>query len=122
MAKNNKTKKPNKKLPALKDTFSNRRESINWENNLNDSLQQWDETKESLKEKVIKQNLETQLAKREEQVKIEKQKVFLSELKKENLKEQESFSKRLEIDQKIRNKKRNEVKKRDISYKNRNFG
>ncbi|WP_164979347.1 hypothetical protein [Malacoplasma penetrans] len=121
MIKKLKNKKLNK-FPVLKETFSNRQESIVWENNTNRSLQQWDETKESQKEKEMKNNLEIELRKREEQVKIEKQKVFLSEIKKESLKEEESFSKRAEIDEKIRNKKRKEIKKRDIEYRNRNYG
>ena len=47
-----KTKKSDKNQPTLKKTFSNRRESINWENSLNDSLEQWEDTKEIQKEKV----------------------------------------------------------------------
>lgn len=106
---------------VLTKTFSNRRESINWENSTNDSINQWDEVKVIYSEKIHKENVENELKKREEKVKIEKQKIFISEIKKEKEKEEESLLKRIEIDEKIRTKKRREIKKRDIAFRNRNI-
>lgn len=106
---------------VLTKTFSNRRESINWENSTNDSINQWDEVKVIYSEKIHKENVENELKKREEKVKIEKQKIFISEIKKEKEKEEESLLKRIEIDERIRTKKRREIKKRDIAFRNRNI-
>ncbi|MDE5545769.1 MAG: hypothetical protein K2I76_04080 [Malacoplasma sp.] len=113
--------KKSEKQPTLKKTFSNRRESINWENSLNDSLEQWEDTKEIQKDKLEKQNFEFESKKREEEVKIKKQKIFIAEMKKESIAEEESLSKRFEIDEKIRTKKRKEMKKRDIAFRNKSI-
>ena len=111
--------KKSKNQPTLKKTFSNRRESINWENSLNDSLDQWEDTKDIQKVKLEKQSYEFESKKREEEVKVKKQKIFIAEMKKESMVEEESLSKRCEIDEKIRSKKRKEMKKRDIAFRNK---
>lgn len=104
---------------VLRKTHSNRRESIHWENKLNDSLNQWEEVKKDHEHKVEKHIYEEELKKRELEIKDQKQKIYLKTMKERSEQEQESFDRRNEIDEKIRNKKRLEMKKRDIIHRNK---
>lgn len=104
----------------LRKTFSNRRESIYWENKLNDSLDQWEEVKQNYENKIEKQMFEEELRRREEEVKAEKQKIFSEMMAEKEFVEEESFRRREDIDQRIRNKKRYEMKKRDVAHRNKN--
>lgn len=104
----------------LKKTFSNRRESIHWENKLNDSIDQWEEIKKDHEVKIEKQLLEEELRRREEEVKIEKKKIFNEIMAEKEMIEEETFKRREDIDQKIRDRKRYEMKKRDVAHRNKN--
>lgn len=103
----------------LKKSHSNRRESIYWENKLNDSVNQWEEVKKEHEDKVEKQAFEQELRKREEEVKDKKQKIFEKTMQEREIVEEQSFATRSEIDEKIRNKKRYELKKRDVAFRNK---
>ncbi|MCF0218012.1 MAG: hypothetical protein HUJ42_03150 [Malacoplasma sp.] len=118
MAKKAKQKKD---LPVLKKTFSNRRESLVWENSLNDSLDQWDQTKINQQKQAEIENFLVLQQKRELEAKGQKQKMFEQKMQEELQAESDSLAKRVVVDEKIRNKKRKEIKKRDIAFRNKSI-
>lgn len=107
------------KKAMLKKTHSNRRESIYWENKLKDSINQWEDLKKEHQDKIQKEQYEIELAKRENEVKNEKQKLYKETLAQKEAQSEQELQKRLEIDEKIRNKKKLEIKKRDIIFRNK---
>lgn len=103
----------------LRKTHSNRRESIHWENKLNDSISQWEDVVKEFEEKSEKKLYQEELRRREAEVKDEKEAIYLKTMKEHEQIEEISFAKRDEINEKIKNKKRLEMKKRDIIHRNK---
>lgn len=105
---------------VLNKLHSNRRESIYWENKLGQSLDGWEKVKQEQMKTLEKQQLEQDFKKRQEEVKLEKQKIYFLNKKEQEKKEFELFDKKAILDEKIKQKKRIEIKKRDLIYRNKN--
>lgn len=110
-----------KKKKTVEDKFSinNRGESLTQEIKLNNFNDQWDEMKQIYSENISSVTLEKKLIEREKEAVIERKKVFDEVNKQKIIKENDEYNRIIEIENKIKNKKKREIKKRDIAFRNR---
>lgn len=113
-------KKDNKKDEKV-IKHSNRGESLESEFKLEDSTKQWNDIKKLYEEQVNSIILEQEILKREKEAAIERKNIF-NEMQEQKLFIEENECNRiLEIKEKINNKKKREIKRRDIAFRNRNI-
>lgn len=112
-------KKNNKKEEVI--VYSGRRESLRAENNLNKSLEEWEAIKSNHLTKIEKILLEKEIEKRRKEALLDKKKIFIEEMAKKDKEEYDGFTRRSEIGERINNRKRWELRKRDIAFRNRSI-
>lgn len=113
--------KKNKQPTDATIMYSSRRESLQAENNFNKSLEEWNEIETSHLTKVEKILLEREIERRRKEVLLDKKKLFIEEMAKKDQEEFDGFTRRAEIGKKINNRKRWELRKRDIAFRNRSI-
>lgn len=113
--------KKNKQPVEVIVSHSGRRESLKAENNFNKSIEEWNEVETSHLSKVEKILLEREIERRRKEVLLDKKKLFIEEMTKKDKEEYDSFTKRFEIGERINNRKRWELRKRDIAYRNKSI-
>lgn len=113
-------KKENKK-EEKKIKHSNRGESLETEFKLEDSTKQWNDIKKLYEDQVNTIVLEQQILKREQEAAIERKTIFNEMKEQKFLIEENECNRILEIKEKINNKKKREIKRRDIAFRNRNI-
>lgn len=116
-----KDQKNNKKKSELLTSHSNRGESVHQEIKLEDSSNQWEELKQLHENSISTIQLEQEVLKREKEALVEKKKVFLEKQEQKSQREEYEFNRIMEIEQKIKAKKRREIKRRDIAFRNKSI-
>ncbi|MDE5553077.1 MAG: hypothetical protein K2I67_00835 [Malacoplasma sp.] len=110
-----------KNKPVERVIHSGRRESLKAENNFNMSIEEWNQMETSHLSKVEKMLLEREIERRRKEALVDKKKIFIEEMAKKDKEEFEGFTKRSEIGERINNRKRWELRKRDIAFRNRSI-
>lgn len=113
-------KKNNKKDEPVK-LHSSRGESLSEENKINDSVTQFEEIKKIHENEVNAVLFEREVKLREKEAQIEKKQTFIQKTNEILEKETSEFERRMELQEKVNSKKRHELKKRDIAYRNRSI-
>lgn len=106
------------KTPVVKQHES-REESLQQEIKLDDIKDQWGEMKNIYTEGINTTVLEQQLLQRENEAIIERKKVFDEINAQKMIREANEYERILEMERKIKNKKKIEIKRRDIAFRNR---
>ncbi|WP_412032177.1 hypothetical protein [Malacoplasma muris] len=116
-----KVTKKEKKQSDLISSHSNRGESLQKEMKLQDSSSQWDEIKKIHENEVSSVILEQEILKREKEAEIEKKKIFIEMQEQKMTREEDEFNRVIDIENKIKNKKKREMKRRDIAFRNKSI-
>ena len=85
------------------------------------SIEEWNQMEVSHLSKVEKMLLEREIERRRKEALVDKKKIFIEEMVKKDKEEFEGFAKRSEIGERINNRKRWELRKRDIAFRNRSI-
>lgn len=110
-----------KKQSELVSSHSNRGESLQKEMKLQDSTSQWEEIKKIHENEVSSVILEQEILKREKEAEIEKKKIFVEMQEQKMIRETDEFNRVIDIETKIKNKKKREIRRRDIAFRNRSI-
>lgn len=100
---------------------SSRGESLTEENKINDSVTQFDEIKKIHENEVNSVLFEREIRIREKEAQIEKKQTFIQKTNEQLEKETSEFERRMELQEKVNSQKRQELKKRDIAYRNKSI-
>lgn len=98
---------------------SSRGESLSEENKINDSVTQFDEIKKIHENEVNVVLFEREIRLREKEAQMQKKQTFIQKTNENLEKETTEFERRMELQEKVNSKKRHDLKKRDIAYRNR---
>lgn len=109
--------KKQKKPKLVLKSFSNVQESLKTENTVSDSVNQWEEVKTNLNEKLDQAVLDERLSRRMQELKKERRRIFLQNEAKLSEEKKLDLVKRRNITEQLKAERRNELKKREIALR-----